>query len=372
MRKLCTALGVLAMQLSGASALAQVTTVYSGDNASGTAVQISGSGTYAMDSGCGPALGLSPSNVLGFRPRFIQLADGYQVRLQGWHANPGDTHCAGPSSSLVPPTCVNSKNIYDAGCVSSWVYANVGGAVIIEKVPTPQTDPGVLATVYSGDNFSGKAVAIRAQGTYAMDSECGPALGLSTGHVLGFRPRSILLADGYQVRLQGWHANPGETHCAGPSSSLVPITCTNSKNIYDAGCVSNWVYYNVGGAVIIEKVPTPQTDPGVLATVYSADNFSGKAVAIRGLGTYAMDSECGPALGLSTSHVLGFRPRSILLASGRQVKLQGWYGNPGETHCAGPSASLVPPTCTNSKNIYDPGCVSNWVYYNVGGAVLVE
>jgi hypothetical protein len=233
-------------------------------------------------------------------------------------------------------------------------------------------DSGIIATVYSGDNFSGTAVAIRFQGTYAMDSQCGPALGLGADHVLGFRPRSIQLADGYQVKIQGWYANPGDTHCAGPSYSLVPITCTNSKNLYDAGCLSGWVYDNVGGAVIVEKVPTPRTDSGVIATVYSGDNFSGKAVAIRSLGAYAMDSWCGPVLGLGSDHVLGFRPRSILLAGGRQVKIQGWYANPGDTHCAGPSYSLVPSTCVNSKNLYDAGCLSGWVYDNVGGAVLVE
>ncbi|MFY0566960.1 hypothetical protein ACN28E_24405 [Archangium lansingense] len=252
MKKLCTAFGVLAFQLSSASAFAQVATVYSGDNGSGTAVQLYSQGTYAMDSGCGPVLGLGASNVLGFRPRFIQLADGYQVKLQGWHGNPGDTHCAGPSYSQVPITCTNSKNLYDAGCISSWVYDNVGGAVIIEKVPTPQTDSSVLATVYSGDNFSGKAVAIRSLGAYAMDSACGPALGLGASNVLGFRPRSILLAGGRQVKLQGWHGNPGDTHCAGPSYSLVPSTCVNSKNLYDAGCMSGWVYDNVGGAVLVE------------------------------------------------------------------------------------------------------------------------
>ncbi|PTL79983.1 hypothetical protein [Vitiosangium sp. GDMCC 1.1324] len=27
---------------------------------------------------------------------------------------------------------VQSKNLYDAGCLSTWVYDNVGGAVLVE------------------------------------------------------------------------------------------------------------------------------------------------------------------------------------------------------------------------------------------------
>jgi hypothetical protein len=374
MKNLFKSLSLLALPLWGASAFAQnaVATVYSGDGFSGTATVLNAPGTYAMDSWCGPQLGLSSDKVLGFRPRAIKLANGYQVKLQGWYGNAGDDHCRGPSSSLVPLTCMDSKNLYDPGCLSSWVYDNVGGAVIIEPVPTPQTDPTVLATVYSGDNFTGKAVAIHATGTYAMDSWCGPVLGLGSDKVLGFRPRSIKLAGGYQVKIQGWYGNPGDDHCLGPSYSLVPRACTDSGNLYGSGCLSGWVYDNVGGAVIVEPVPTPQTDPTVLATVYSGDNFTGKAVALRATGTYAMDSWCGPALGLSTDKVLGFRPRSIKLASGRQVKLQGWYGNPGDDHCLGPSYSLVPQTCVNSSNVYDSGCLSSWVYDNVGGAVIVE
>jgi len=56
-----------------------------------------------------------------------------------------------------------------------------------------------VGTAFEKDGFAGRPFEISSTGIYALDPQCGPALGLPPANVLGFRPRSIKVQPGYRV-----------------------------------------------------------------------------------------------------------------------------------------------------------------------------
>lgn len=108
----------------------------------------------------------------------------------------------------------------------------------------PVTTSGTVSNfvVYSAANYGGTALSLQGAGTYPLTASC------ASGTILPFKPRSCKLPAGYKIGIQGYYGNPGDTTC-GPSISWV------TSNFDDmVKTLSEWVYQNVNGSVVIAAV----------------------------------------------------------------------------------------------------------------------
>lgn len=98
-------------------------TIYSGTNYTGTAFNLAAAGQYPITQECVPGAAIVP-----FKPKSCKIPSGYKIGLKGFYGNPGDTNCGPTISWATAAQAADLTQAWDA-----WVYANVNGAVVIQK-----------------------------------------------------------------------------------------------------------------------------------------------------------------------------------------------------------------------------------------------